>query len=135
MNKPTDEQVKEFWEKCGFKWVNKPTYFHGYMMHGGVQKDGYWKYPKEAGKNSHLPPIDLNNLFKYAVPKSKFDTLWIINNLDSPVPSIDYCAGFSRGKVNDVVCWSKELPIEECLSPIDKDPALALFWAIYEVIK
>ena len=72
--------------------------------------------------------------FKWLVPKSKMDTLWIINNLDSPIPKIEYCFGFTRGKDNVVVCWSKDLPVEECLSPICKTPALAFCLAVEKLI-
>lgn len=76
----------------------------------------------------------LGACFKWLVPKSKMDTLWIINNLDSPVPKIEYCFGFTRGKDNDVICWDKGLPVEECLSPICKTPALAICLAVEKFI-
>uniref|UniRef100_A0A6M3JNV7 Uncharacterized protein n=1 Tax=viral metagenome TaxID=1070528 RepID=A0A6M3JNV7_9ZZZZ len=72
--KPTNEQIKEFWEWCGFK-----------VALGKL----YWYPDKEFSPARRLPSVDLNNLFKYAVPK-----------LNMPVI-----------------------------------PALALFWAIWEVIK
>lgn len=40
--KPTDEQIKEFWERLG--------------------------YPTDSGVAEHIP-IDLNSLFTFAVPK------------------------------------------------------------------
>ena len=61
-------EVKEFWEWCGFKW-----------------DDNYWgdcwcEYPDgtrvhfhpEADKDNegYEPVLDLNNLFKWAVPKA-----------------------------------------------------------------
>jgi len=50
-------EIKEFWKKCGVQIHGLPT------QHGLV-----FEYPD--GKCSPtLPPIDLNNLFKYAVPK------------------------------------------------------------------
>ena len=107
--KPTDEQVKEFWEWCGFKYDTMlPT------------RAFFWKDPAGLCAIS-LPPIDLNNLFKHAVP--------ICINKASMV-ELSYSAGGYRGGV-------------ECIAKIGKgrikvaynDPALALFWAIYEVIK
>ena len=47
---------------------------------------------------------------------------------------IQYCAGFTRGENNNLICWSKTLPPEECLSPVCDDPAIALFLAIEQII-
>ena len=47
MKEPTEAQIEELWEWCGF-----------YDVEDGV--------PPPIG----TPPIDLNNLFKYAVPKT-----------------------------------------------------------------
>ncbi len=68
--KPSDKQVQWLWEQCGFKlkedWKRK-----GYHYERTV-KCPNWIYPDnpywEYGE-SHLPRIDLNSLFKYAVPK------------------------------------------------------------------
>ena len=54
--KPTQEQIKEFWEGYGVDGEEE-TYTRG----------------KQAGEFTGriiYPPIDLNNLFKYAVPKA-----------------------------------------------------------------
>ena len=57
--KPTDEQIKEFWVKYGFKLI--PRY-------GGTNMDNpLWRYP-DGDANEKSPPIDLNNLFKWVVP-------------------------------------------------------------------
>lgn len=58
-DKPTQEQIKRFWEWCGLK---------GYCALWGCFRKSpencsvctYWHYRK----------LDLNNLFKYAVPKA-----------------------------------------------------------------
>jgi len=76
----------------------------------------------------------LDACFKWLVPKSKMDILWIINNLDSPRPEIAYAFGYSRSETNDLLCWSKRLPVEECLSPIEETPALAICRAIEKLI-
>ena len=87
-NKPTEAQIKEFWEWCGYNWV---TYAMG-----------------------EVPSLDLNNLFKYAVPKIT-----------------DYTLGkhFPGGCYAEVY---KDTKYHRGYS-IDKDPALALFWAIWGV--
>uniref|UniRef100_A0A6M3L2Q5 Uncharacterized protein n=1 Tax=viral metagenome TaxID=1070528 RepID=A0A6M3L2Q5_9ZZZZ len=82
---PTNKQIKEFWEKLS----PTPDDWRMYEI---------WLY-------SGYPPIDLNNLFKYAVPK-----------LDQ-----------SR--------YYKALSSIFYYDAIKEDPALALFWAIYQVIK
>jgi len=71
MTEPTKAQEKEFWERCGFKWWDTAE---------------AWCFGKDE-VSRELPPIDLNNLFKYAVPKLwkklnrdgeayKFDRIW-----------------------------------------------------------
>ncbi len=55
----------------------------------------------------------------HLIPKITGSTvLWVINNLDSPLPEIEYIYGFVRGRDNDLICWSRDLDPEECLSPV-----------------
>lgn len=87
MDKPTHEQIKEFWEWCGFtsKIVKrKSADFNGiyYGQDGTFHKlpELYdvelWYEPKMQGlpnedkwfARNGLPTLDLNNLFRYAVP-------------------------------------------------------------------
>ena len=86
MKQPTEEQVKEFWERCGLPY------------------EGYSNANRLEGKI--LSSIDLNNLFKYAV-------------LNLELFSV-------VGRLRLLRYWVEELG--------DNDPALALFWAIYEVV-
>ncbi len=64
-NQPTQEQIKEFWEECGFHFQDlselKPQYRH----------EGNRRWVSPLGEIGGLPDLDLNNLFKYAVPKLK----------------------------------------------------------------
>ena len=64
-DKPTDSQIRELWEKCGFKYDTTKT--------KGFVHDIGWRYPDGhvcGGCHiSYLPPIDLNNLSRYAIPK------------------------------------------------------------------
>ena len=48
---PTEAQIKEFWEWCGFTI------------------SGDWAYLNSPYRRG-IPSVDLNNLFKYAVPKA-----------------------------------------------------------------
>lgn len=99
MEQPTETQIKEFWEWCGLPY------------------DGYGNTSRLKAKN--LPVIDLNNLFKYAVPKlidmkyeitvRCFDAKWEVNLFAGQQPYKDYD-----------------------LQDVD-DPALALFWALWQV--
>ena len=54
MSEPTGQQKKWLWEQCGFEWNDRIELWHD-PIHGLV--------------SSILPLPDLNNLFKYAVPK------------------------------------------------------------------
>ena len=90
---PTQEQIKEFWEWCGFS-VKCENDIH------------YWYDPKGKFYDMHSPFIDLNNLFKYAVPKLK---------------------GWTPARDKILRQWLT-IFIRD-----DSDPALALFWAIWEV--
>ena len=54
---PTQKQIKEFWEWCGFR------------LHGEVPGEHLWYAPDGIVFNCGLPIIDLNNLFKYAFAK------------------------------------------------------------------
>ncbi len=61
MKEPTHKEQKELWEWCGFtpiegRWYRLPEGFF-------ERRDGV---PFNAV--TPLPPIDLNNLFEYAVP-------------------------------------------------------------------
>lgn len=63
---PTQEQIEEFWEWCGLRYE---CYDTPAMPHqGGAWLDTSGKLANED-EPCELPPIDLNNLFKYAVPK------------------------------------------------------------------
>ena len=92
--KPTDKQIQEFWELCGLKWDSVI---------------GHWDYP-DSSPHSQLPPIDLNNLWRYAMPK-----LMGHNYL------IGYCV---------LLEWIKEYT--NVWNTVD--PALALFWTIYRAL-
>jgi hypothetical protein len=111
--KPTEEQIKEFWEWCGFRLVEPVPYDE-------IQTKGFWEAPTSHEASWGLPPIDLNNLFKWAVPKlSEFDfdgmTWW-----------------------ESTTGWVCELALQHDTDWVEgqgNDPALALFWAIWKVIK
>ncbi len=115
MNEPSEAQVKEFWEWCGFKKEAVNTFVNGKWT--PTPSAGYsWRYPN-GREECYPPPIDLNNLFKYAVPKVKehYKALSTPGYYCSPMPLFED--------------W-----IYEWLF-YGKDPALALFWACYKALK
>lgn len=119
--KPTGEQIKEFWEWCGFEYHEAgETIVSGWLfsLARDVSKAGRWVHPSLESHKS-LPPIDLNNLFKYAVPK--LNTLKFNVHLDKLYYGSFYNAHVNQGEVYGI--------------GQDDSPALALLWAIYEVMK
>jgi len=109
MDRPTQEQIKEFWEWCGFKnkeWLNNPKHF-------------YWETPFGNLFGELVPPIDLNNLFKYA------EQPLVDHFIDTTSTEEEY-----RKAYYDFLCtWLRNYIWKE-----PHDPALALFWAIYSII-
>ena len=107
--KPTDEQIKELWEWCGFKAEYRQF---GYQLGTIIQPDGR--------RRDEYPSIDLNNLFKYAEQP-------LVNHfIETTNTEEEY-----RQAYYEFLCkWLKDYIWNE-----PHDPALALFWAIYEVLK
>ena len=102
MEQPTQEQIKEFWEWCGYIY--------------GTNK-GCWKHP-DGNNRTYLPQITLNNLFKYAVPKLSYcflSAVWIDDN-----NRVEYSCSVGH-------------PDGEGKTDLMEDPALALFWALWQV--
>ncbi len=104
---PTQEQIQAFWEWCGF-------------IHGSWQ--GWFELKDYGGKyiGDDLPTIDLNNMFKYAVPKLQ----------DMGKPVCIWCYEHKGFKASIQTTDYVMRPVSESEA---EDPALALFWAIWEV--
>ena len=105
---PNKEQIQWFWEQCGFRYI--PL-----LLHGTVPVET-WLYPDGITMNP-LPPTDLNNLFKYAVPK--LDYLEIHGGLKGEHTLITVKVEQFK-EANEY--WGED----------NKDSALALFWACYK---
>ena len=122
MTKPTEDQVKKFWEWCGFAQL--PVYRGSYSWRCG-ERVGKWMPPSENCEDlsiALLPRIDLNNLFEYAVPKLT-------------ERGINFNLRFRHDVEHRFLVRLYDAPYS-CLSVAeDKDPALALFWAIWEAIE
>ena len=115
---PSEVEIKEFWEWCGcslkHEWDNE---IYGYETNGcfctrcGAVED------YTPNKEPCLLSIDLNNLFKYAVPKlqNKGEVVSLVANEHS---------GFT--------CLISYFLADDYHTKTDnQDPALALFWAIW----
>ena len=105
--KPTDEQVKKFWEWCGWKKVHSKESWS--VGHSTVVYD-WWINP-EGERYLCLPNTTLDNLFKWAVPRL----------YPSRLSKIELVA-----LVNNAMCDSIEQKTEL---------AVALFWAIYPFVE
>mgnify|MGYP001568633520 CR=1 FL=1 len=126
MKEPTQEQIKEFWAWCGFKLksigIKKEPYYVLYRPNG--EQFSYWigGFPDARLPIGELyPDVDLNNLLEYAV--LNLYGAWairMIHYVDTDIWHVELTYGTLR---------NGEIKKE------DKDPALALFWAIWEVIK
>ena len=107
MNKPTEAQIKKFWEWCG--WQIHHDAIKGEWI--SIRPDGN-TYMSTVDKK-YLPllfePMDLNNLFKYAVPKA--------HNQLGDEGFYELMKGWTRAII------------------FGREPALALFWAIYSIIE
>jgi len=117
--KPTEEQIKRFWEWCGFKFVENIEH----SQYFGDLDFSSWIYPDSGYRARDLPPLDLNNLFKYAVPKviKKMDTE---GKVIFPILSL-------WGKWYDEIIALAGTSLTDDYEII----TLALFWAIYKVIE
>ena len=108
--KPTQEQTEEFWEWCGlYKVLASDGKYHWFKGEEIVS-------PTDS---NHIPIVNLDNLFKWAVPKL------LAMGFQMAQPNIDYHV-FIIVRKNDRI-----ITVDET----DKDPALAIFWAIWRAIK
>ena len=110
---PTEEQNKEFWKwygqykECGYCRGTGRIYINPFVYH---------QCNACNGNGGFKPPIDLNELFRLAVPEVLKDyRLTIETDLDN------YTATFSDD------------PLHINSQVTDKDLALALFWALWKV--
>lgn len=116
MNEPTKEQAKKLWEWCGFTYLP----YKGDAFLGKIH-DACWLDPGEKEMHPdnwhfNLPLIDLNNLFKYAVPKL---AMYELNSYTQDGYHFAWVSLQEDGG------WQ---------ATDSKDPALALFWAIWKVV-
>ncbi len=105
----TEEQKQKIWEWLGFKkqksWWRKK----------GTVIDYHWLFP-EGERLGPLPPLDLNNFFKYAVPKlhvAEIKAGWGGKGYFSAKVALDcevyYYSGLARDPAE--ACWSALLKV------------------------
>lgn len=104
MEQPTEEQIREFWEWCADRWESFNEDKHRHYLFGEE-----WVEDE--------PPIDLNSLFKYAVPK---------------VNELGYTVRINQVGLERIWQVSVEM-IDDWHHRRGVDPALPLFWAIWQV--
>ncbi len=118
MSLPTEEQIKEFWEWCGLKAFKKRyTTEYNHL----IEKEGFF----DSDGNEVV--LDLNNLFKYAVPK---------------VPNFSEVEIYQENHSWTCGLWINHKDSHQGLYVTYRDmvkgsgtePALALFCAIWEVM-
>lgn len=120
---PTQEQIKEFWEWCGLKWFwnHNPDCRCDAVDNDDSMRSWYYKDGNEwklATRFWNEPmKVDLSNLFQYAVPK-----LGHYHLQNTPLKDSKHYARVQSADNK----WAEVYA---------NDPALALFWAIYSVIK
>ena len=119
MDEPTEAQIREFWEWCGF-------IFHDYIVYEYEHRDTrvedpYWENP-QGHEVLALPKLDINNLFKYAIPKLYQNGYYY--------EILQWNEGQHKAIINRRTAeWA-----ETYSSFVNIDPTLALFWAIYSLI-
>jgi len=116
MSEPTGGQIKEFWERCRFRHFVETKYGRPLDM---------WEYPKPYGvkrNRSYLPPIDLNNLFKYEPLTAQgyhIETDTYKREVDGVMGQ---CSWVTIKKGGKVIATQTHRELED-----------ALFWALWQV--
>ena len=109
---PNEAQIKEFWEWCGRKNM--------------IFVDGLCLHDDSNGHRTWLD-LDLNNLFKYAVPK-------LLNNNHPIKGQIEASFWNGIGVWYCRISSTAESSSFNYVEGVADTPALALFKAIWEVI-
>ncbi len=128
-DKPTDAQRKEFLQWCGIQCYYKDR------TNNDIEA---WICPPDSEKTIAFYGLTLDFLFKYAVPKFKemctsrpdYDGVKTCDN-DIHI-FLRLCEGqgcFKKGWLCSIQGFRELAYVEG----IDKDPALALFWALWQV--
>ena len=107
--KPTDEQVRKFWEWCGFTFC-------------------------DDGIAATMPLIDLNNLFKWAVPKLSQDDQYPQIRAITIEPAMCDELMYSCYLLCEILHDDGSLEREE-FTGYSEELAHAIFWAIWGIME
>ncbi len=142
---PTDEQTKELWEGCGWEYIGitnsathglvyapRETWRHLYKPETTMTSPTTGKprvLPASyqtfyAEKRGGSPPIDLNNLFEYAVPDriSEVTFMYASNCVSCDIEDLE--GNFFEAHIDT-----------ESIKEAWEKTNLALFWVLYKVLK
>jgi len=114
----TNEEIKKFWEWCGFTILKEKEWDLRRRARIG------FIYPN-GGRYTRLPSLDLNNLFKWAVPK-----VVRVHGIGRKI-QVRLISGWgdSSGDYGvEIIGMGKRLSLA-----FSQDPAIALFRAIQKV--
>jgi len=114
-SQPSESEIKEFWESCGFKQLEPGRGGYHYQ---NTKKVWNWLPPSEVERHKSipfLPSINLDSLFKYAVP-NVIDKIMAEGGCSSDVA---YEILFKK--------WLQELQLNI------PHATLALFWVLSEL--
>lgn len=128
---PTKEETQWLWEQCGFSHSEKTYHYElTKKVMDWIRPDGELSYDDSRHKG-HLPPIDLNSLFRYS-PN------WIVGITFRYYPGGVECeltyiteAGFET----EEIFLSNSETEGHTEENSRKKSALALFWAIYKALE
>ena len=112
MKEPTETEIREFWEGCGFWYDTNQT--------RGLVHDIGWRDPEGhilgGCRIFYLPPLDLKSLFEFAVPVA------IAKIMEQQDCDLELATHILFKK------WLQHMEFTH-------DFVNPLFWAIWEVVK
>jgi len=121
MKEPTKEEQRKLWEWCGLKWFwnHSPDCHCGAVDNDDRERSWYYKDGTEWRRATRFwkeeMVLDLNNLFKYAVPKAIHN---LFRNGDSLKDTYEKLFKLWLDK------WADGFTLED-----------ALFWSIWDVVE
>lgn len=115
MSEPAKEQVKKLWLWCGLKEISGEWRYAEFKT-----TNRWWQFPS-GKKYLYLPPVDLNTLSRWAVPKVFEKGFWM-QLLGDDILGWDVRIHHLASNDNYSIYQHKEL-------------TLALFWAVSQIIE
>jgi len=134
---PTQQQIGEFWEWCGLGCVHTweflaktPLYGVDCTKCGKEFRKSQWSNARapKIGDFDEFPPIDANCLLKYAIPR--LVKVKVVDS-DGLYFTLQLVSGACEYDV-EIRTWNGRLVYDTPHEDIGQDPALALFWALWQ---